>query len=511
MSESISDSLVLSKIDHSMATIDMVLQMAIRSISEFIQADRCTLFLYDEARRELWSRVSDGTTKDGLKEIRVKLGEGIAGSVMKTGETLNITDAYSDGRFYRKIDEVSGYVTKSIYAQPLVNTQAKRIGVIQIVNKRGGALTETDKRLLDAFCMQVVVAIENAQLYQHVKQRRDYEHQLHAQLEEQHRQLEEAYRELEDRNKSLQSVMAKLEDANRTLEMKVKKRTQRLKEKNDALEQALEKLTRTQDQLIMQEKFATLGVLTAGIAHEIKNPLNFINNFALLSVDLADELNGEWSKYSDHLTEEVKATFRQLLIHLKLNSEKISTHGRRADNIVRAMLAHAHGKRDEKELTDINELVDEYAKLAYHGRRAEDPSFQVNISTKCDPKMERVRVFPQELGRVILNIVNNACYATTRKKEEVGGDYRPEIILSTLDRGQSVEIRIRDNGMGIPKEVQAKVMQPFFSTKPTGSGTGLGLSISNEIITQAHKGKLSFETKPGEFTEWIISLPKDQE
>ncbi len=279
------------------------------------------------------------------------------------------------------------------------------------------------------------------------------------------------------------------------------------KAKTEELERTLQKLKTTQDQLVVQEKLASLGALTAGIAHEIKNPLNFVNNFSQLSVDLVRELRDEVGKIRDKLDPAAAENVDDLLNNLEQNATKINQHGQRADGIVRGMLLHSRGGKAERQPTDLNALVKEHVQLAYHGLRAQDPAFQVELELNLDPSVGTLNVVPQDLSRVFLNIANNACYAAHAKKKTAGNDFVPRVRISTTSRGDKVEIRIRDNGNGVPQAVREKIFTPFFTTKPVGSGTGLGLSISYDIIVQGHQGELQLESKEGEFAEFIIKLP----
>lgn len=276
------------------------------------------------------------------------------------------------------------------------------------------------------------------------------------------------------------------------------------------LQNTLQNLKDTQDQLIQSEKLASLGALTAGIAHEIQNPLNFVNNFSSLSADLADELSEFMEELKEKLSPDKYADMEEVIGMIKGNVKKINEHGKRAESIVKGMLQHSRGKTGEFEMTDINNLVSEYVNLAYHGMRAKDKSFNTSIKTKLDPETGKAAVIPQELSRVILNVVNNACYALDEKTKKHIPGFTPEVIISTQKVHERIEIRIRDNGTGIPDAVREKIFNPFFTTKPTGKGTGLGLSMSFDIVTQMHKGKLEVQSKEGEFTEFIITIPEKQ-
>ena len=273
------------------------------------------------------------------------------------------------------------------------------------------------------------------------------------------------------------------------------------------LSASLEELRTAQDRLIQTEKLASLGQLTAGIAHEIKNPLNFVNNFAALSAELTDELNEALKpvRFEDSVREAVG----ELTGLLKDNLEKVVQHGKRADSIVKNMLLHSRDGSGDHRPADINALLDESLNLAYHGARAEKPAFNVTLQRDFDPAAGTIEIFPQEITRVFLNLISNGFYAVTRRKAELGeADFDPLLSATTKDLGDIVEIRIRDNGIGIPPEVKEKMFNPFFTTKPAGEGTGLGLSMSHDIIVKQHGGSIDVATEPGQFTEFIIVLPR---
>ena len=274
---------------------------------------------------------------------------------------------------------------------------------------------------------------------------------------------------------------------------------QQVKERTAALNQSLEELKTTQSQLIQSEKMASLGELTAGIAHEIQNPLNFVNNFSEVSNELVDEMNEELDKGD---LEEVKA----ILLDIKQNLEKINHHGKRADNIVKGMLQHSRSSSGTKEPTDINALADEYLRLAYHGLRAKDKSFNAELITNFDESIGKVNIVPQDMGRVILNLITNAFYAVNEKKQR-DVSFKPIVTVSTKKSDEYITISVSDNGDGIPEKVKEKIFQPFFTTKPTGQGTGLGLSMSYDIVTKGHDGKLKVETTKNKGTTFIIELP----
>ncbi|HET6767153.1 MAG TPA: ATP-binding protein [Chitinophagaceae bacterium] len=277
-----------------------------------------------------------------------------------------------------------------------------------------------------------------------------------------------------------------------------------LSKQKDELETTLATLKTTQNQLVQSEKMASLGELTAGIAHEIQNPLNFVNNFSEVNTELIDELKEELAKDN-------KQQAMVIAKDIKENEEKIMFHGKRADAIVKSMLQHSRSNTSKKEPTDINVLADEYLRLAYHGMKAKDKSFNVDVKSDFDNTIEKVNVIQQDIGRVILNLITNAFYVVAEKKQLNGDSYEPIVTLSTKKAGDKVLISVSDNGNGIPQKVLDKIFQPFFTTKPAGQGTGLGLSLSYDIITNGHGGELKVETREGEGTVFIISLPVNNE
>jgi signal transduction histidine kinase len=279
-----------------------------------------------------------------------------------------------------------------------------------------------------------------------------------------------------------------------------KKANSLLSQQKDELEKTLTSLRTTQNQLIQSEKMASLGEMTAGIAHEIQNPLNFVNNFSEVNTELIDELK-----------EELEAGNKEQAIlianDIKENEEKINQHGKRADGIVKSMLQHSRSSSGKKELTDINALANEYVRLAYHGLRAKDKSFNAKFETDFDNSIDKIHVIPQEIGRVLLNLINNAFYAVSEKEKQAGENYEPTVTVTTKRAGDKITVTVKDNGHGIPQKVLDKIFQPFFTTKPAGQGTGLGLSLSYDIVTKAHGGEFTVETKEGEGTVFIISIP----
>ena len=286
-----------------------------------------------------------------------------------------------------------------------------------------------------------------------------------------------------------------------------KKAEERVRAARDAAESALRELKAAQDRLVQTEKLASLGQLTAGIAHEIKNPLNFVNNFSAVSVELIDELREELGGI--HLDDKRRTEINEIADTLQSNLDKVVQHGKRADAIVKNMLLHSRQGSGEHRPVDINALVEESLNLAYHGARAEKQGFNITLERSFDPTAGEVDLFPQEITRALLNLISNGFYAATKRKAEAnGGDCEPTLAVATKNLGSSVEISIRDNGIGIPPEVKDKLFNPFFTTKPAGEGTGLGLSISHDIIVKQHGGSIEVDTRPGEFTEFRIVLPR---
>jgi signal transduction histidine kinase len=294
-----------------------------------------------------------------------------------------------------------------------------------------------------------------------------------------------------------------VESQNQTLEYEVNQRTAALVRQTDELRATLQELQATQDQLIQREKMASLGELTAGIAHEIQNPLNFVNNFADVSQELVQELLEERASPARDATVEA-----ELLADLRLNLGRIAQHGGRASSIVRGMLEHSRTSTGERAPTDVNVLADEYMRLAYHGLRAKDKSFNATLDVQLAPNLPLVDAMAGDLGRVLLNLFTNAFYAV-QQRQLTGAEpgYAPTVGVRTRALDEGVEIQVRDNGTGIPAAVQARIFQPFFTTKPVGEGTGLGLSLSHDIITQGHGGTLSVESQEGQGTTFIIQLP----
>jgi two-component system, NtrC family, sensor kinase len=281
-----------------------------------------------------------------------------------------------------------------------------------------------------------------------------------------------------------------------------------LRAARDAAETALRDLQAAQASLVHAQKMAALGQLTAGIAHEIKNPLNFVNNFAGLSIELLEELRGAMAEAICAIGSRERGEILETIGMLTGNLNKIAEHGRRADGIVRGMLQHSRGGNNDWQAADLNALVEESLNLAYHGARAQDPNFKITLELDLDRNLAPIDVVSQDVSRVLLNLISNGFYAVSERGRWGDCAFRPVLKIATREIGKGVEIRVRDNGVGIPPDCCEKLFQPFFTTKPTGEGTGLGLSISYEIITQQHGGTITVDSEVGDFTEFTVRLPR---
>ena len=340
-------------------------------------------------------------------------------------------------------------------AVPLLRDD-KVVGGLVIRRRTIGGFAPTIPTLLQTFAGQAVLAIENARLFQELAARGEEARRAHA-----------------------------------------------------AAEAALADLRRAQDRLIQAEKMASLGQLTAGIAHEIKNPLNFVNNFAGLSAELLDELKEAAAPALAGLDDARRGDIDEIVAMLTGNLDKIAEHGRRADGIVKSMLEDSRGSSGERREVDLNNLVEEALNLAYHGARAQDQSFNITLEHDFAQGIMPIELAPQDVTRVLLNLIGNGFYAATKRgKDESDPKFKPTLRVATRDLGDAVEIRVRDNGTGIPPEIRDKLFQPFFTTKSTGEGTGLGLSISWDIVVQQHGGTITVDSRVGEFTEFAIRLPR---
>jgi signal transduction histidine kinase len=361
----------------------------------------------------------------------------------QAGEVMQIPDTEASTYELTEIARARGY--RSMLFVPLMN-KGVSIGFVAVTRAQPGTFADHHVQLLQTFADQAVIAIQNVRMFN----------------------------EVQDRTRELS--------------------------------QSLEDLRTAQDRLVQTEKLASLGQLTAGIAHEIKNPLNFVNNFSALSAELTDELNDVLKPAS--LPGKMRAEVDGLTGMLRENLEKVVQHGKRADSIVKNMLLHSREGSGEHRPADINAILDESLNLAYHGARAEKAGFSVAFQRDLDPSVGMADIYPQEITRVLLNLISNGFYATTKRRAEVGDGFEPMLSAATKNLGDKVEIRIRDNGTGIPDDVKGKIFNPFFTTKPSGEGTGLGLSMSHDIIVKQHGGTIDVETELGNFTEFKIVLPR---
>ena len=370
-----------------------------------------------------------------------------AGRAIVRRAVVEISDVWADSSYGARSQGLAKTVIyRSIAAVPLLQ-EGNPIGAIAVARANAGSFPKRQIALLQAFADQAVIAIENVRLFD--------------------------------------EVQARTRD----------------------LAASLENLRTTQDRLVQTQKLASLGQLTAGIAHEIKNPLNFVNNFSGVSAELIDELQDTLKVLS--IDQQARTEINELTDTLRGNLEKVVQHGKRADAIVKNMLLHSREGSGEHRLVDINALVEESLNLAYHGARAEKQGFNINLERSFDPIAGEADVFPQDITRVLLNLISNGFYAATKRRGEInGGDHEPTLTAATKNRGDRVEISIRDNGTGIPPDVKNKIFNPFFTTKPAGEGTGLGLSISHDVIVKQHGGTIEVDSRPGEFTEFKITLPR---
>jgi signal transduction histidine kinase len=370
--------------------------------------------------------------------------ETITGRVFSDGKPVHVADVQRDPEYnFGNAPAIGAY--RAVLAVPLMRDGAVE-GVLLLGRPEPGPFSQRQVDLVQTFADQAVIAIENVRLFEQVQER--------------------------------------------TKELSL----------------SLEDLRTAQDRLVQTEKLASLGQLTAGIAHEIKNPLNFVNNFSALSAELIDELNDVLT--SSALDDKVREEIDELTHMLKGNLEKVVQHGKRADSIVKNMLLHSREGSGEHRPADINAIVEESLNLAYHGARAEKSGFNITLKRELDPAAGMIDLYPQEITRVFLNLISNGFYAATKRKEAGGEGFEPTLSATTKNLGNKVEIRIRDNGTGIPAHVKEKMFNPFFTTKPAGEGTGLGLSMSHDIIVKQHGGKIDVDTEPGAFTEFIITLPR---
>jgi signal transduction histidine kinase len=442
---------VLKVISRSAFNLKSVLSTLTESAAQLCQAEKGAIFgkegdLYRLAAHYGMSREEEAQAEHYTQEQPLLPGRGsLVGRVAISGRTVHIPDVLADPEYRANVYQ-KAFGFRSNLGVPLLRGGTV-IGVFALMRTEVNSFTDKEIELVTTFADQAVIAIENVRLFDEVQAR-------------------------------TRELAASLED-----------------------------LRATQDRLVQTQKLASLGQLTAGIAHEMKNPLNFVNNFSTLSAELVDELNDALKGLP--FAEDARSQLDELTGTLRDNLEKVVHHGRRADAIVKNMLLHSREISSEHRLVDINAIVEESLNLAWHGARAERQGFEIAIERSFDPAAGEADIFPQDVTRALLNVISNGFYAATKRKAEAVGDgYKPMLAASTKGLGDRVEIRIRDNGSGIPPDVKEKMFDPFFTTKPAGEGTGLGLSISHDIIVKQHGGSIEVETRPGEFTEISVTLPR---
>jgi two-component system, NtrC family, sensor kinase len=440
---------VLKVISRSTFDLQTVLNTLVESAARLSEADKAQILRPTGKDARYYSAASYRHTPEFNEYVKTLIYApgrgGVGGRVLLEGKSVQITDVLTDPEYtFGETARLGNF--RTILGVPLLR-EGIAIGLFLLHRAAVRPFTEKQIKLVETFADQAVIAIENVRLFEDVQ-----------------------------------------------------KRTQELS-------RLLEDLRTAQDRLVQTEKLASLGQLTAGIAHEIKNPLNFVNNFSAVSVELIDELREALGGV--RLNNKLRAEISEIADTLQSNLDKVVQHGKRADAIVKNMLLHSRQGSGEHRPVDINALVDESLNLAYHGARAERQGFNITLERSFDPAAGDIDLFPQEITRALLNLISNGFYATTKRKAEAdGGNYEPTVAAATKNLGDRVEIRIRDNGTGIPPEVREKLFNPFFTTKPAGEGTGLGLSISHDIIVKQHGGSIEVDTQPGEFTEFRIVLPR---
>ncbi len=438
---------VLKAISRSTFDLATVLNTLVEAAARLSEADQGTIAR--EAAGQFRRVASYGYSEEfnaAIASLPVELERGSAtGRALVEGRIVHISDVQSDPEYtFAEAKKLGGF--RTALAVPMLR-EGVAIGVLVLTRKQAKPFTDKQIELVCTFADQAAIAIENVRLFESAEAR------------------------------------------------------------SRELAASLEELRTAQDRLVQTEKLASLGQLTAGIAHEIKNPLNFVNNFSSVSAELIDELGEALAGLK--LEGEAREEVGELAEMLKGNLEKIVQHGKRADSIVKNMLLHARQGSAEHRPVDVNALVEESLNLAYHGARAERQGFNITLERAFDPNAGEADLYPQDITRVLLNLISNGFYATMKRKQQPDADgYEPTVTATTHDLGDSVELRIRDNGTGIPPEVREKLFSPFFTTKPVGEGTGLGLSISHDVVVKQHGGTLEVDSRPGEFTEFRVTLPR---
>ena len=438
---------VLNVISRSKFDLQPILQSVVDTAARLCHADTAVIFRLDQGiYRFATGYCVDPRYMEIERATPIIPGPGtVVGRAAIQKQVVRIVDAMADPLYEKKRDAEVAQV-RSMIGVPLMR-EGEPIGVIAFARQRVEPFADREIELVSTFADQAAIAIENVRLFESVEAR------------------------------------------------------------TRELAKSLEDLRTAQDRLVQTEKLASLGQLTAGIAHEIKNPLNFVNNFSSVSVELIDELREVLAGVQ--LDDKRRTDIAEIADMLQGNLDKVVQHGKRANSIVKNMLLHSREGSGEHRPVDINALVEESLNLAYHGARAEKQGFNIAMERSFDPAAGEVDLFPQEITRVLLNLISNGFYAATKRKAQTDGDgYEPTLTAATKNLGDRVEIRIRDNGTGIPPEVKEKMFNPFFTTKPAGEGTGLGLSISHDIIVKQHAGTIAVETETGRFTEFRIVLPR---
>ena len=432
---------------NSTVDLETVLSTIVAKAAQLSNTEAGAIYVFDEVTEEFRLRATYGLDSRAVAEIRdrqIRLGETAIGEAALQRTPIQIPDLQNDPSSTLDIIIRAGF--RALLIIPLLSNE-QIVGALVVRRRLPGEFSKSTVELLQTFGAQSVLAIQNARLFE--------------------------------------SVGARTRE----------------------LAKSLDDLRTAQDRLVQTEKLASLGQLTAGIAHEIKNPLNFVNNFSSVSSELVGELRDALKGVN--LDSKLRTEIDEIADMLQGNLEKVVQHGKRADSIVKNMLLHSRQGSGEHRFVDVNAVVEESLNLAYHGARAEKQGFNITLEKSFDPGAGEVDLFPQEITRVLLNLIMNGFYAATKRKAEANGaDYEPKLAATTKSLGDSVEIRIRDNGTGIPPEVKEKMFNPFFTTKPAGEGTGLGLSISHDIIVKQHGGSIEVDTKPGQYTEFRIVLPR---